>query len=161
LTAPRTGKTSCDGNSTSSNSNNTEGTAMFMLSMGKGQNMAFPDVCLTPAGPAVVPVPYPNTSMSSASSPVVSNVLVECTPALNQTSKGQVSMGDQAGVQMGVASHTISGQTSYNVGCSTIKVGGAPAQRLTSVTGQNCLAVMPNCVGACVAPSQSTVLTLG
>ncbi|MDR1686342.1 MAG: DUF4150 domain-containing protein [Desulfovibrio sp.] len=134
---------------------------MFMLSMGAGTDMSFPDVCLTPAGPAVVPVPYPNTAMSSATAPVVPNVLVECTPALNQTSKGLVSLGDQAGVLMGVASHMMSGQTSYNVGCFTIMIGGAPAQRLTSVTGQNCLAVMPNSVGACIAPSQTTLLSLG
>jgi hypothetical protein len=134
---------------------------MFMLSMGAGMDMAFPDVCLTPAGPAVVPVPYPNTAMSSASAPVVANVLVECTPALNMTSKGLVSMGDQAGVLLGAVSHMMSGQTSYNVGCFTSMVGGAPAQRLTSVTGQNCMGVMPNSVGACIAPSQTTVLTLG
>jgi hypothetical protein len=134
---------------------------MFMLSMGEGTDMAFPDVCLTPAGPAVVPMPYPNTAMSAASAPVVANVLVECTPALNMTSKGLVSLGDQAGVLLGVASHMMSGQTSYNVGCFTIMVGGAPAQRLTSVTGQNCMGVMPNSVGACIAPSQATVLTLG
>ena len=28
----------------------------------KGIAFAFPDVCLTPAGPAVAPVPYPNVA---------------------------------------------------------------------------------------------------
>jgi hypothetical protein len=134
---------------------------MFMLSMGPGTDMAFPDVCLTPVGPAVVPVPYPNVAMSAATLPVVPNVLVECTPALNMMSKGLVSMGDQPGVLLGVVSHLEAGQTSYEVGCFTIIVGGAPAQRLTSVTGQNCMGVLPNAVGACIAPSQVTVLTLG
>ncbi|MDR2669488.1 MAG: DUF4150 domain-containing protein [Desulfovibrio sp.] len=134
---------------------------MFMLSMGPGTDLAFPDVCLTPVGPAVVPMPYPNTAVSAATAPVVPNVLVECTPALNMMSKGLVSMGDEAGVLLGAVSHMMSGQTSYDVGCFTIMVGGAPAQRLTSVTGQNCLAVLPNSVGACIAPSQATVLTLG
>jgi hypothetical protein len=123
--------------------------------------MSFPDVCLTPAGPVVTPVPYPNVAVSASTAPVVANVLVECTPALNMTSKGLVSMGDEAGVLMGVASHMMSGQTSYDVGCFTIMVGGAQAQRLTSVTGQNCMGVLPNSVGACIAPSQTTVLTLG
>jgi hypothetical protein len=134
---------------------------MFMLSMGTGTDMSVPDVCLTPVGPAVVPVPYPNIAMSASTAPVVPNVLVACTPALNMTSKGLVSMGDQAGLMMGVVSHMMSGQTSYNVGCFTIMVGGAPAQRLTSVTGQNCMGVIPNSIGACTAPSQTTVLTLG
>jgi len=38
---------------------------------------------------------------------------------------------------------------------------GMPVQRLTSVTGQNSLAVTPNTVGMCICPSQFTVLTLG
>jgi hypothetical protein len=124
-------------------------------------DMAFPDVCLTPVGPAIVPVPYPNTAMSAATAPMVANVLVECTPALNMMSKGLVSLGDQPGVLLGVVSHLEAGQTSYEVGCFTIMVGGAPAQRLTSVTGQNCMVVLPNAVGACIAPSQVTVLSLG
>lgn len=134
---------------------------MFMLSMGAGMDLAFPDVCLTPAGPAPVPVPYPNTAMSAATMPAVFNVLTECTPTVNMMSKGLVSLGDQPGVLLGAASHMNSGQTSYMVGCFTIMVGGAPAQRMTSVTGQNCMAAVPNAVGACLAPSQVTVLTLG
>ncbi|MDR1777085.1 MAG: DUF4150 domain-containing protein [Desulfovibrio sp.] len=134
---------------------------MFMLSMGAGMDMAFPDVCLTPVGPAVAPVPYPNTAMSAATAPVAANVLTECTPTLNALSKGLVSLGDQPGVLLGMASHMEAGQTAYNVGCFTIMVGGAPAQRLTSVTGQNCLGVIPNAVGTCIVPSQATVLSLG
>ncbi|MDR0827772.1 MAG: DUF4150 domain-containing protein [Desulfovibrio sp.] len=134
---------------------------MFMLSMGPGMDMSFPDVCLTPVGPAPAPIPYPNTAMSAATLPMVPNVLTECTPTLNMMSKGLVSLGDQAGVLLGAASHIMSGQTSYEVGCFTIMVGGAPAQRLTSVTGQNCMAVVPNSVGACIVPSEVTVLALG
>jgi hypothetical protein len=106
-------------------------------------------------------MPYPNVAMSAATAPVVPNVLVECTPALNAMSIGLVSLGDEAGLLLGAVSHMMSGQTSYDVGCFTIMVGGAPAQRLTSVTGQNCMAVLPNSVGACIAPSQATLLALG
>jgi hypothetical protein len=100
-------------------------------------------------------------AMSAATAPMVLNVLTECTPSLNMMSKGLVSLGDQAGVLLGAVSHIMSGQTSYDVGCFTIMVGGAPAQRLISVTGQNCMAVMPNSVGACIVPSEVTVLALG
>jgi hypothetical protein len=134
---------------------------MFMLSMGPGTDLAFPDVCLTPIGPVVTPVPYPNTAMSATTMPMVPNVLVECTPALNMMSMGLVSLGDQPGVLLGMVSHLEAGQTSYEVGCFTIMGGGAPAQRLTSITGQNCMGVLPNAVGACIAPSQVTVLSLG
>lgn len=134
---------------------------MFALSMGAGMDMCFPDVCLTPTPAGPVPIPYPNTAMSSSSSPVATTVLVECTPAINQMSKGLVSIGDQGGLNTGVVSHMVGGQACYTVGCFSIMLGGAPAQRLTSVTGQNCLGASPNGVGACIAPSQTTLLTLG
>ncbi len=134
---------------------------MFMLSMGAGMDLGFPDVCLTPVGPVPVPVPYPDIQYSSTSAPAAYNVLVDCMPAINQLSMGLVSVGDDAGVLLGVASHMISGETEYLVGCSTIMVDGAPAQRLTSVTGQNCMAVLPNAPGMTIAPSQVTVLALG
>ena len=33
-----------------------------------GMSIAFPDVCKTPIGPAVVPIPYPNIGKSSDAS---------------------------------------------------------------------------------------------
>jgi len=133
---------------------------MFMLSMGAGMDLGFPDVCLTPVV-VPVPVPYPDIQFSATSAPAAYNVLVDCMPALNLMSKGLVSVGDQAGVLLGVASHMMSGQAEYLVGCITIMVDGVPAQRLTSVTGQNCMAVLPNAPGMTIVPSQVTVLTLG
>lgn len=133
---------------------------MFALSMGAGMDICFPDVCLTPS-PAPVPVPYPNMAMSAVTAPMAFTVLTECTPTLNTMSKGLVSMGDQPGIGLGVVSHLEAGQTCYEVGCFTIMIGGAPAQRLTSVTGQNCMGALPNGVGACMVPSQVTLLTLG
>jgi hypothetical protein len=131
-----------------------------MLSMGAGMNLGFPDVCLTPVV-VPVPIPYPDIQFSATSAPAAYNVLVDCMPALNQLSLGTVSVGDNAGVLLGVVSHMMSGQTEYIVGCITIMVDGVPAQRLTSVTGQNCLAVLPNGPGVSLVPSQVTVLTLG
>ncbi len=134
---------------------------MFMLTQGAGMDFAFPDVCKTPAGPAVVPIPYPNTAMTSTTAPAAFNVLTDCMPTLNLMSQGLVSMGDQPGVLLGMADQCIAGGAFYVVGCATILVGGAPAQRLTSVTGQNAMGKLPNTAGACIAPSQVTVLTLG
>ena len=133
---------------------------MFALSMGAGVDLGFPDACLTPC-PAPVPIPYPNVASSASTMPMAFTVLTECTPTLNMMSKGLVSAGDQAGLAMGVASHLQAGQTSYVVGCFTILMGGAPAQRMTSVTGQNCMGVMPNGPGMTLVPSQVTLLTLG
>jgi hypothetical protein len=132
---------------------------MFLLTMGQGMSQSEADVCLTPM-PAPTPVPYPNISMSAASAPVVPNVLVDAMPVLNKLSVGLVSVGDQAGVGLGVASHFISGATTYEPSCSSVLMGGAPVVRLGDQTGQNCLGVVPNCAGAVLAPSQTTVLIL-
>lgn len=138
---------------------------MFMLTMGAGMNMGFPDVCITPvpspAGPIPTPLPYPDIGMTATSAPAAYNVLVDAMPVINQMSKGLMSNGDEAGTLGGVVSHLIDGQTQYMVGCVTILVNGAPAQRLTSVTGQNAVGVMANTPGMCSAPSQATVLSLG
>ncbi len=123
-------------------------------------DFGFPDVCITPAASGA-PLPYPNIAMTATTAPAAYNVLIDCMPAVNLLSKGLVSFGDEAGTAGGVVSHLIDGQTEYVVGCETILVGGAPAQRLTSVTGQNCLAMQANTPGICLAPSQVTVLSLG
>ena len=135
---------------------------MFMLNMGPGMDLGFPDVCKTPVPPgAVAPIPYPNTATSTTSAPAAYTITVDAMPALNQLSKGMVSAGDQPGVLLGLADQAIGGQTNYNVGCFTIFTGGAPAQRMTSVTGQNSMGMIQNAPGMCLSPSQVTVLTLG
>jgi len=134
---------------------------MFMLTMGAGTDLGFPDVCLTPVGPVPTPIPYPDIAESITSAPAAYNVLVDCMPVINTLSEGLVSEGDDTGVELGVVSHMISGETRYEVGCFTIFVDGMPAQRLTSVTGQNCMVLLPNGPGMCIAPSQVTVLSLG
>jgi len=133
---------------------------MFQLNMGCGMDMAFPDVCLTPAV-VPVPVPYPNMAFSVTSAPAAYNILVDCMPALNQLSEGLVSVGDQPGALLGVVSHLEAGEAEYLLGCFTIFVDGPPAQRLTSITGQNALGLLPNAPGMTLVPSQFTVLTLG
>ncbi|MFO7876237.1 MAG: DUF4150 domain-containing protein [Desulfovermiculus sp.] len=134
---------------------------MFQLTMGAGMDMAFPDVCLTPSPVGPLPIPYPDMAFSVTSAPAAYNVLTECMPTLNQTSEGLVSVGDQPGVLLGVVSHLEAGEAIYLLGCFTIFVDGPPAQRLTSVTGQNTMGMLPNAPGMCSVPSQFTVLTLG
>ena len=135
---------------------------MFMLTMGAGMDLGFPDVCNTPlAAGAPVPIPYPNIAMTATNVPAAYNVMADCMPAINQLSMGTLSNGDEAGVMGGVASARFDGGLVYMVGCFTILVDGIPAQRMTSVTGQNAMGVMPNCPGMCLCPSQVTVLTLG
>lgn len=135
---------------------------MFMLTMGAGTNLGFPDCCNTPlAAGAPVPIPYPNIGMTATNTPAAYNVLVDCMPSINQLSMGTLTNGDEAGVYGGVASARFDGGSVYMVGCFTILVDGVPAQRMTSVTGQNAMGMMPNAPGMSLVPSQVTVLTLG
>ena len=130
---------------------------MFVNSNMGGMNFAFPDVCLTPAGPAVVPTPYPNIGMPMSGTPSVNNVLIECMPAQNLLTEIPVTSGDEAGSATGVASGMIVGPCKYLMGSAKLILGSAPAVRLTSQTMQN----STNAPGATQAPSQTKVIALG
>ncbi len=132
---------------------------MFVLTMGPGMCMAFPDVCKTPII-VPVPIPYPNISESSLVDVAAETILVDGLPALNQLSEIELSQGDDAGVELGLISEDLMGMTNFIVGSIGVIMDGAPAQRLTSVTGQNAMEVLDNIVGACIVPSQFQVLAL-
>jgi len=133
---------------------------MFQLTMCNGQNMALPDVCLTPAPTGVLPIPYPNISMSTVALPpsTVMGLLVDGTPALNMMSEIVLSNGNNAGVKGGVVSQVMMGSTRYMFGSTTLFLEGAPAVKLTSPTGQN--GTPMNAPGMCVVPSQVTMIVL-
>ncbi|MEA3492239.1 MAG: DUF4150 domain-containing protein [Campylobacterota bacterium] len=133
---------------------------MFQLTMNNAMNMALPDVCLTPTPAGPVPIPYPNISLTTTTLPPTTamTILVDGTPALNLLSEIALSNGDEAGVNLGVVSGMIMGPTRYILGSETLFLQGAPAVRLTSETGQN--GEMMNCAGACITPSQVTMIVL-
>ncbi|AJC22330.1 DUF4150 domain-containing protein [Pandoraea pulmonicola] len=133
---------------------------MFMLNNGGAIMLAMPDVCNTPIGPIVVPLPYPNTGTTEMADPggLVQKVLVVGMPALNLGSKITLTEGDQAGSLGGVVSGKTMGEACFLVGSARVRVGGKPAVRLTAQTGQN--GAPPNVQGSVVAPSQTTVSIL-
>lgn len=133
---------------------------MFMLNIEGGENFGMPDVCKTPMGPAIVPIPYPNISTNLLADPATTGttVLADFMPSVNQMTEVMLSQGDDAGLLLGLISEMVMGPTEYLVGCDTVLIEGMPAQRLTSMTQHN--GVAANCVGACIAPSQVTILTL-
>jgi len=134
---------------------------MFQSTSGGGMNMGFPDVCLTPTPVGPIPIPYPNISTGSVANPSTTalTVLTDGMPSLNQMSMVTTSSGDNAGVNMGVASGMVMGPTEFILGSFTVFKEGTPAQRLTSMTGHNGLSM--NCPGVTLVPSQVTVLVLG
>ncbi|HTO88058.1 MAG TPA: DUF4150 domain-containing protein [Thermoanaerobaculia bacterium] len=71
-----------------------------------GQNIAFPDVCKTPAPPAPspVPVPYPNLGTSSDTSQGPPTVTTDGQMPMVKGAQYMKSSGDEAGVAGGVLS---------------------------------------------------------
>ncbi|HUB10756.1 MAG TPA: DUF4150 domain-containing protein [Acetobacteraceae bacterium] len=129
---------------------------MFANTQTAGMDMAMPDVCLTPAGPAVVPIPYPNIAMGPTAVPSQTVVLIMAMPAHNLATITPLTNGDNAGVAMGVASGTVMGPSRHLTGSFTVLYGGMPATRLTSMSLQN----NTNAPGARLVPSQPLVLLL-
>jgi hypothetical protein len=129
---------------------------MFANCQMMGMDMGFPDVCLTPAGPAVVPIPYPNIAMGPMGVPAAYTVLFGGAPAHNLSTLVPMTNGDNAGVAMGVASGTVMGPSRHLTAAFTVLVGGMPATRLTSMSLQN----TTNCPGVRLVPSQVVVLLL-
>ena len=129
---------------------------MFANTQMAGTDLAFPDVCLTPAGPVVVPIPYPDIAMGPMAIPNQTVVLIMGMPGHNLGTVIPLTNGDNAGVAGGVASGTFMGPSRHITAAFTILYGGMPATRLTSMTMQN----STNAVGARIAPSQTVVLLL-
>ncbi len=129
---------------------------MFANTQMAGTDLALPDVCLTPAGPVVVPIPYPDIAMGPMAIPNQTVVMIMGMPAHNLGTIIPMTNGDNAGVAGGVASGTFMGPSRHTTAAFTVLYGGMPATRLTSMTMQN----STNAVGARIAPSQTIVLLL-
>lgn len=129
---------------------------MFANTQMMGMDLAFPGVCLTPAVPAPVPIPYPNFAMGPTAIPSQFTTLIMGAPVHNMATTTPLTNGDNAGVATGVASGTVMGPSRHLLGSFTTLVGGMPVTRLTSMSLQN----STNMVGARIVPSQVRVLVL-
>jgi Domain of unknown function (DUF4150) len=119
-----------------------------------GINLGFPDVCLTP--PVPEPIPYPNFAFGPMGVPAAYNVLFEGTPTHNLLTEIPLSLGDQPGIALGVASGEVMGPSRHLTAAYTVLVGGIPVTRLTSISLHN----STNCPGMRITPSQLKVLVL-
>lgn len=117
---------------------------------GLGMNIGFPDVCMTPVGIAVVPLPYPNLGMNAMALGFSPNVLLTGMNALNMLSKIMITMGDEGGV----AHPMIKQLGSYVMGNPIVKVNYLPGICLCCpTTGNN----FNNPLGAALVPSLTNV----
>jgi hypothetical protein len=129
---------------------------MFANCQMGGQDMGFPDVCLTPSPVGPVPIPYPNIAMGPMGVGAAYKVLLGGAPAHNMATSIPLSNGDNAGLATGVASGMVMGPSRSVTASFTVLMGGSPATKLSSMTIQN----STNCPGCRIAPSQVKVLLL-
>ena len=93
---------------------------------GVGNNIGFPDVCMTPTPAGPVPIPYPNIGTNAMSMPFCPTIMVSFMPAHNQMAKPAITNGDEPG-----CSHPMFIQSGGNtLGNPKIFLQGMPAEHL-------------------------------
>jgi hypothetical protein len=75
-----------------------------------GTTTKFPDVCKTPVGNAIVPIPYPNVSKSGDLAKGSKSVKINGATTCLSSSEIATSTGDEAGSAKGIASGTTKGK---------------------------------------------------
>lgn len=78
-----------------------------------GITPCFPDVCKTPVGSAIVPIPYPNIAKSSDTDKAAKKVKCDGKPVSVKSSNFKTSVGDEPGVSKGIASSKTKGKAEY------------------------------------------------
>lgn len=123
-----------------------------------GQNLGCADVCLTPMGPIVVPIPYCNIAMLPTAVPSQMKVFAMGSPVHNLSTTMPRTMGDSPGVIGGVVSGMVMGPSAALMGSTKVFICGPPVAKFGMPAKQNGLS--PNVVGSTIAPSQTKVMAL-
>ncbi|WP_340616140.1 DUF4150 domain-containing protein [Xenorhabdus entomophaga] len=129
---------------------------MYANTQAGGTDVAtIPDVCLTPVPPGPpAPVTYPNFAQGTTGiSASTTNILFMGSPAHNMATTIAMTNGDNAGINLGVASGTVMGPSRHTMGANSVLIKGSPATRLSSLTMQN----STNTTGSRTIPSQIKV----
>ncbi len=123
---------------------------LVAINRGLGGTFAMPDVCLTPAAPAPLPVPYPNFGFTMMSVPFSPKVFLTFVPAINMATALLLTCGDEGGV----AHPTFKGAARFSMGNPVVSIHMLPAIMLCALsTGNNYNAPL----GATLIPSITTV----
>ncbi len=87
------------------------------------------DVCLTPIGKIVVPIPYCNVAQSSDAASTASSVKINGNPVCHINSNFSSSTGDQPGRDKGIVSGTTEGKAEFLLSSFDVFIEGKPAVR--------------------------------
>lgn len=94
-----------------------------------GVTLCFPDICKTPIGPAVVPIPYPNAARSANTAKGTKKVKCDGKSVCLKTSNFSTSFGDEPGVLRGIISNKVKGQADFINYSSNTKFEGKNVPR--------------------------------
>jgi len=95
-----------------------------------GKSIVFPDVCKTPIGPSIVPIPYPNLGKASDTSKGPKAVVVNGEMPMVKGAQYSTSTGDEAGVAKGVVSGKIKSVCEFRMYSADVKFEGRNVCRL-------------------------------
>ncbi|WP_221793866.1 DUF4150 domain-containing protein [Oceanobacter mangrovi] len=131
---------------------------MFATTQSAAMHFSMLDVCKTPIGPVITPIPYPNIAISSTAIPNIFNMFTVAMPDHNLMTTTPLSNGDQAGLLMGVVSNMIMGPAQNALGSFKVFKSVMPATKMLSMTVHN--GKLPNTVGITMTPSQVKVMIM-
>ena len=95
-----------------------------------GTSTVFPDVCKTPMGSAVVPVPYANLGKASDTSKGPTTVTIDGNMPMVKGAQYAMTSGDEPGSAGGVASGSTAGPAEFMGYSFDVKLEGKNACRL-------------------------------
>jgi hypothetical protein len=95
-----------------------------------GMSAVFPDVCKTPVGPSIVPIPYPNIGKASDTSDGPKSVTTDGKMPMVKGAKYSTSTGDEAGSAKGVMSSSTKGECEFMMYSFDVKIEGKNVCRL-------------------------------
>lgn len=95
-----------------------------------GKSIVFPDVCKTPVGPSVVPIPYPNMGQSADTTKGPKSVTVDGQMPMVKGALYSTSTGDEAGTLKGVVSSANQDVCEFMLYSFNVKIEGKNVCRL-------------------------------
>lgn len=120
-----------------------EMTAMGLIVASEATALTFapmaPNVCLTPAAPSPIPVPYPIQGDTGSLSGGCESVLHKGTPTMNTKAKVARVSGNEAGSGGDIITGLTGGTAWALMGAATVLFEGSPVVTATSPGFGNCL----------------------
>jgi hypothetical protein len=102
-----------------------------------GMSIAFPDVCKTQVGPAVVPIPYPNIGMASDTDKGPKSVTVDKKMPMVKAAIYKQSAGDEPGIHKGIISGKTKGECEFMLYSFDVKFEGKNVCRMGDMLFHN------------------------